>query len=514
MMKKFYFYLTVAASIMMAGCSNTDHVGEEPVAEEAALGDAITFGAGSNKMTRAELTGATAAEKLGNAFKIYGVKQDKTIATKYYPVFPDFTVQYNNGWYYDGIGTQTIRYWDYSSANYHFVAGSPVANFTFQPDANSEIASAIVTGLGGRLNPTTTVASDLTPVYIAEPKVVAKKDYKTEVMFSFKSMQSKVRVGLYETIPGYKITNIRFYDNAATPGSSDYITLNSATNGYFQGGTDVIGTVTYDWTTATPSYTLTYQSGSVTSDKCWKGGQFSNGVPAVSSTDGPLNLYGTEDSKDGNGYFVVMPTAYGTDATPLSIKCDYTLTSLDGVDVIKVTGATAIIPATYTKWEPNKAYTYLFKITDNTNGTTGEEGTDPAGLFPITFAAAVVNVEDMQVGTTTTVSTPSITVYQNGNVVAGGITYKAGSVDIHAYVNTEDKTGDATWSYVALDGTAFDYSKDYEHLGDAGAATSWTDGKLTSVTASKTYVIKATYSGNTAYFVLVVGAAENGPVNP
>jgi hypothetical protein len=97
--------------------------------------------------------------------------------------------------------------------------------------------------------------------------------------------------------------------------------------------------------------------------------------------------------------------------------------------------------------------------------------------------------------------------------VAGGITYKAGSVDVHAYVDATDRTNDATWSYVELDGTAYDYSKDYEHLGASGAATSWTNSKLTTVSASKTYVIKATYSGNTAYFVLVVGAAEVGPNN-
>jgi hypothetical protein len=513
MMKKFYFYLTIAASIMMVGCTNTDYSEEGLKEGETAIGDAIAFGARNNKMTRADLTGDAAATKLNSEFKIYGVKQNKTTATKYSPVFPDFTVQYNNGWYYDGIGTQTIRYWDYSSPNYHFVAGSPVANFTFLPDGNSEIASAIVTGLGGHLNPTITVASAHTPVYIADPVVVAKANYNSEVTFNFHALLTKVRVGIYETIPGYKITDIKFYDNAATPGSSKYITLNSATNGYFQGGTDITGTVTYDWTTATPSYALTYSSTGLTTDKCWKGGQFTNGVPAVSSTDGAVNLYGTEDSKDGNGYFVVMPTPYGTDATPLSIKCDYTLTSLDGIDVIQVSGATATIPADYTKWEPNKAYTYLFKITDNTNGTTGVEGTDPEGLFPITFAAAVVNVEDMQVGTTTNVSTPSITVYQNGNVVAGGITYKAGSVDVHAYVDATDRTNDATWSYVELDGTAYDYSKDYEHLGASGAATSWTNSKLTTVSASKTYVIKATYSGNTAYFVLVVGAAEVGPNN-
>ena len=515
MMKKFYFYLTIAAGALFAGCTNTDYLGETPKAEETAIADPIVFGAGSNKMTRADLTGANAAEKLGNAFKIYGVKQNKTTATKYDKVFPGFTVQYNDGWYYDGIGTQTTRYWDYSSADYHFVAGSPVANFNYALDANGDIATATVTGLGGHLNPTTTVASTHSPVYVADPVVVAKANYKNDVTFNFHALLTKVRVGIYETIPGYKITDIRFYDNASTPGSSRYVTLNG-TSGYFQGGTAVTATITYNW--ATPGYTLAYQSGTVTADKCWKGGQFTNGVPAVSSTAAAADLYGAENSKDGNGYFVVMPTPSGADETPLSIKCDYTLTSLDGVDVIQVSGATAIIPATYTKWEPNKAYTYLFKITDNTNGTTGIEGTDPAGLFPITFAAVVVNVQDMQVGAETTVSTPSITCYQNGNVVSEGIKFIAGA-DI-----TVKTSADATITVKELTG-AFDYAKSYAQqsynasFGTAGTLALTTSAASTAtfsssnITAGKTYVITAATATATAYFILVVGAAENGPNN-
>jgi hypothetical protein len=139
-------------------------------------------------------------------------------------------------------------------------------------------------------------------------------------------------------------------------------------------------------------------------------------------------------------------------------------------------------------------------------------------LFPITFDAAVVNVEDatQEVGTETTLSTtPSITVYQNGNVVENGITYVAGDVVVKAMVGTTEVT--PTWSYVVLDGTKYDYTKDYEKLGTDGAATTWTSGALTSVNANKTYVIKAVYNDGdkdyTAYFVLVVGAAEEGPAN-
>jgi hypothetical protein len=120
-----------------------------------------------------------------------------------------------------------------------------------------------------------------------------------------------------------------------------------------------------------------------------------------------------------NGYFTVIPTATATIAAPLLVKCDYTLTALDGAETIKVTGATAAIPAAYAKWAQNTSYTYLFKISDNTNGSTGEVGKDPEGLFPITFDAVVVEEENGTAqGTVTTVSTPSITTYQEGFAAA------------------------------------------------------------------------------------------------
>ena len=69
-------------------------------------------------------------------------------------------------------------------------------------------------------------------------------------------------------------------------------------------------------------------------------------------------------------------------------------------------------------------YTYIFKISQETNGTTGTpDTTDPEGLFPITFDATAVATDQ---GTETIVQAPSITTHQAGSVTNNGIEYKTG----------------------------------------------------------------------------------------
>lgn len=149
-----------------------------------------------------------------------------------------------------------------------------------------------------------------------------------------------------------------------------------------------------------------------------------------------------------NGYFIVMPTL-AADPSAILIKCDYTLKSTDGSnEEIHVKGATAAIPAAYSKWDINTRYTYLFKISENTNGTTGGSD-DPAGLYPITFNAAVTEMTDKTEGTTTTFTAPSITTYQKGSVEGNTIKYVANkNIDVtvlndKAEVQTLKTTDDA-----------------------------------------------------------------------
>lgn len=455
-MKKYLIF--AASALALASCSSDDFLGENPGNVQNAT-TAINFGGEAGKITRATKNEGTDPVKLDGQFKVYGVKKVNDALSN---VFPNYSVWYvegknttsnTKGWEYVGktgdknlgIGNvelkgsydQTIKYWDYSASEYHFVAGSPIDAFTYQITSKSdgipnEIKSAIVSKLAGHINLNkagTQLNTD--PVYIAAPVKVEKANYKQTVQFTFQRQQSMVRVGFYETIPGYSVSNVRFYacNDAgkleATTGNN--IILTSTTDGYFVGGTNVSGTVKYDWTKA--SYTFTYDdtNTNLKKSKNWYAGEL--GTLENKSTAEVEHLYGKDKDMSATGYFTVLPTPETTTASAILIKCNYTLSAHDSGETIEVKGATAAIPAAFSKWEANTRYTYLFKISDNTNGTTGNPNDpthDPTGLFPITFDAVVKESTDAQYGTTTTVTTPSITTYQAGSVTDKGIEYKKG----------------------------------------------------------------------------------------
>lgn len=299
-----------------------------------------------------------------------------------------------------------------------------------------KIPSATITGLAGHINANNTeTALKTDPVYVATPIIVAKKDYQKPVQFVFNRQQAMVRVGIYEIIPGYSITEIKFYEAEDVKATSKNIILTSAKPDYFVGGEGIIGTVNYDWTK--PSYTFEYtDNGQLKKRKNWYAGML--GTLATTSTEAIATLYGTDKDMSDKGYFTVIPTPSATTAAPILIKCDYTLTSDDhSGETIKVTGATAAIPAAFSKWEVNTRYTYLFKISQNTNGYTGDDP-NKAGLYPITFDAAVKESTDAMQGTVTTVSTPSITTYQKSSVTDASVEYKTGEA---IYATATDKDG-------------------------------------------------------------------------
>ena len=453
-MKKYFIF--AASALALASCSSDDFLGDNPGNVQNAT-TAINFGGEAGKITRATSNTGTPQKMLDGQFKVYGVKI--TNGTISHNVFPNYyvwdvadknTTSNTNGWEYVGeknasnLGTgqitldkdQTIKYWDYSATEYRFVAGSPIAAFKYNTTMNettgTHITDVDVTGLAGHIEANnTTTALNTDPIYIADPVKVVKDNYKDPVTFSFKRQQAMVRVGFYETIPGYTITTIKFYKADDTAPTGKNIILYSSTADYFVGGSNVTGNVTYTgWDTATPSYTFAYKN-NLTKSKNWYAGELINGVEATTSSETDVaKLYGKDgDMSTTTGYFTVLPTQVAT-ASPILIKCDYQLTADDGFgETINVTGATAAIPAAFSKWEANTRYTYLFKISQATNGTTGDPSNpkDPAGLFPITFAASVTETLDATEGTITTVATPSITTHQAGSVTDNGIEYKSGT---------------------------------------------------------------------------------------
>ena len=457
-MKKYLIF--AASALALASCSSDDFLGENPGNVQNAT-TAINFGGEAGKITRTTSNEGSTEKMLDGQFKVYGVKKKQDNIDH---VFPNYyvwdvaaknTTSNTNGWEYVGkqgdadLGTgnitlikdQTIKYWDYSASEYHFVAGSPIDKFNLNPSPGQDITSANITGLAGHIEANdaegTGTALETYPVYVAAPVKVENTGYQKPVQFNFYRQQAMVRVGIYETIPGYSITKINFYDAESTVSTKTNIILTSATADYFVGGSNIYGTVNYDWTSATPSYTLTYTDASLKKRKNWYAGKLTTLAKTSAETNVDI-LYGTDKDMSTAGYFTVLPTQ-AKNASPILIKCDYTLTSDDySGEEIKVKGATAAIPAAFSKWETNTRYTYLFKISDNTNGYTGDDPTK-AGLFPITFDAVVAKVEDKTQGTTTIVKTPSITTYQDGSVTDKGIEYKPGK-EIKVTVTNADGT--------------------------------------------------------------------------
>ena len=485
-MKKYLFI--AASALALASCSSEDFVGTEGGNVENGANKAINFSGNAGKITRATSNEGTPQQMLDYQFKVYGVKKmSKNGGDKFEPSFSDYYVWYDEaknttsntkGWEYVGNkkagnedatygsgnvklqNDQYIKYWDYAAEEYHFVAGSPISAFTYNKNADintagMRILSATITGLAGHYEANNTeTALETNPVYIAAPVKIGKDDYQKPVTFTFQRQQSMVRVGLYETIPGYSITKIKFYDADGTTATSSNIILTSATQDYFVGGSNVSGTVTYNWETPTPSYTFNYTDDeNLKKSKNWYAGELS--TLATTSSEPTVNiLYGTDKDMSTTGYFTVLPIPSTTEASPILIKCNYTLSADDhSGETIEVTGATAAIPAAYSKWEANTRYTYLFKISDKTNGYTGTNP-DKTGLYPITFDAVV---KDEKQGTITTIATPSITTYQANSVVENSgikyVTNKEIKVTVTDNTNGDIKTlseDDSSVGYVAV----------------------------------------------------------------
>ena len=216
-MKKYIFL--AASALTLASCSSDDFLGDTPGSTPTSANSAIKFDGNAGKISRTSNSGTT-AEMLGNEFKIYGVKSGAETGSGYTPVFQNYLLWYDNenintttnksGWEYVGTAgphgsatlnsNQTIKFWDYASADYRFVAGAPSTAFNFTPGTNNTLESATITDLSGHITANTESGTDPktepNPVYVAKPVVVSSDNYKQPVTFTFVRHQTKVRVGI------------------------------------------------------------------------------------------------------------------------------------------------------------------------------------------------------------------------------------------------------------------------------------------------------------------------------
>lgn len=473
-MKKFYFILAAAASVALASCTNDELVGNSPGTEKE-LNEAIAFGSGFKGFTRADHVGADAAALLNKKFIVGGFKGDGTTMTQ---VFDNYIVQFTantagtsesntSDWEYVGItaaapsaitGLQTVKYWDYSASQYDFAAYSTgdLTVATSGEAASGKVVVGKITKASSYAGPTYVIkgfAADLAKCYISDLVTAYNPaDFQKEVQLSFRNLATKVRVALYETIPGYSVKSVKFYtDNTTTLATGASAT--SATLFAPNGGTS---DVFYSKGTATISFPTIGSANKAKSDYNKAHVAFAPlaaGGSSETQAFGTLN-YTTKDDREAAGSYLARhsnnPTFAGNAAnnyyanvlpnetgTVLELRVDYTLVSTDGSgEEIKIHGATAYVPQIYATWKSNYAYTYIFKISDNTNGWTSTVDTDPAGLFPITFDAIVVDAQENEQTTITTVATPSITTYQPGHDYDAQETYAAGNIYVQVMTGT------------------------------------------------------------------------------
>lgn len=531
-MKKYLIF--AASALALASCSSDDFLGENPGNVQNAT-TAINFGGEAGKTTRANKTGVDAANALQKHFVVYG---DKTNDTGTQAVYDHYDVKWigdeadkktqtnQHGWEYVGYtpnknsnlatdATQSIKYWDYSASEYNFAAFS-LGELTDETDPyknqlKHDATDAVTAGnvkiskIDSKATTYTVegAVDDITKLYISD-RITAKPngstpyiDYNEPVQFNFRALNTRVRMGIFETVNGYSVKDVKFYSSTNTTSANATGTpgLYSEKNTIPAGnGT---ATITFEedktkgeynkalvkWTSKTNTKDITFATLS---------------LKAAESKEEARDLYLGRTSADASlpeDYNNVIPSA---EIGKLTLKVDYTLVSTDGsTEEIKVTGATAVVPAEYTKWQPNYSYTYIFKISDKTNGNTGDP-TKP-GLYPIVFDAVVTETENGIQNTITTEETPSITTYAKGNV--DNNEYKS-TDNIYASV-TYETTGQTADLYNANGGTNEYYAKLYKLSVATGVDNNITEAEAKAVIEAgltlggKTLTAVGSYDTNT-----------------
>ena len=479
-MKKNYLFLATAA-VLMASCANDDFSGDNTSSPTGT--GAIAFNMNTPAMSRATdngtYTDGDAAGKLNNMFLVWGEKNETdgtsgncgsdVVAAN--TVFQNYRVDYKSNtantttsntddWEYVGAtsfganvsptapSSQTIKYWDEGASSYTFTAVSAKAD-----DINSKVGitkiikSSSSTPSVYDKGYTIEVKEDASTgdIYFSDRVSVTKATDATAythqpVTMTFRNFQSKIRFGIYETVPGYKvvITGIKYnnggtavtHPTAASEGQEADKTFGVDGN-FVVAGASTKYTVTYVSTEGNDKNRAKVEvaTGYAKNDTLRTNGTNWLSTSWTSTTtnscigeSAPNATFDKTDGSDTKAYTSILPNPSNSKELKLTIK--YDLYSEDTGEKISVDYKTVTVPREYCQWKSNYAYTYLFKISDKS-----------AELYPITFDACVVTEDNGNWESITEVSEPSITTFgvKSGKVVTEKNEYEAGT-DIYATV--------------------------------------------------------------------------------
>lgn len=285
--------------------------------------------------------------------------------------------------YMSNVGNQYLRYWDKDAETTSFYAYSPYINGEGTATYNNSTKTLVIPD--GTLVDGYDDASLCEYMYAAT--TVNKAEYGNDVVLSFKRLNAKVNIKFYETLKGYsvKIIDLGNGHNDVQAAAAIAGTPNTAGTYFQKSGFSI------DFSAGTANPTITQAAAGTTAD---------NTRPLVFAepTDDEIGTSKESASPSSTTYYAIPKD----NTTGFTFHVSYELTSTTGEKII-VRNATVFVPADKCNWKPNTAYTYVFKITENTNGSTDPDNdttidpTDPKvddekALYPIVFDG--VNVEE------------------------------------------------------------------------------------------------------------------------
>ena len=301
----------------------------------------------------------------------------------------DYTYEGTDGYYkksdtfyMSNVANQYLKYWDKSSQSVEFYAYAPYIN----GDATATIDYS-----------SKTITIPIEDGYDDESKheymfaynKVEKGEYGHEVQLNFKRISARLNIKFYEDVKGYKVDILNLMENdnsgvAAAPAKavvgSDNTTTYEYGTLYHKGGAKI------NFSNTNPSLTVTGNSDETFNRDAKDHIKFA--IPT-----GTLPEEKTDAKASATNYYVIPANNDDTQTeTGLTFHVTYKLTSEDTSETIIVRNATVHVKYDYCKWQPNYVYTYIFRITKSSTGSTGSTVIDPSdpsvgeqALYPIIF---------------------------------------------------------------------------------------------------------------------------------
>lgn len=315
----------------------------------------------------------------------------------------------NDGNYTSANANQYLRYWDLAYTNTNFYAYAPYRseNVSFDYDTKKITVKAAAQTAG---------YDDPSLQEFMYAGAQATNENLEDVKLQFKHLGAQVNLRFYESVRGYKVEII----DVTTDGTGIQATPATATEA--ANGANTTKTTTYyttcgatiDYSNVTsPTAKVNYTDAKTTHDNL----KFAipdkdkeNGLKEITSKRNvKYNVIPEAVSEGATQTYATSPTVYYPVAQPTTSEVGFTfhvsykLIADDNGEEITVKDARVYVPAKsgsdfIAAWQPNTKYTYTFKITESSTGSTSPTNPDittpsvptTPQVYPIVFDGATI----------------------------------------------------------------------------------------------------------------------------